>query len=195
MEEKNTAPPPNIITSLVASTRRKERVNVYVDGEFAVQVHLDIVAKHELRKGLHVDSALMESLRDEKRTMQVKQLALAYATYKPRTEKQVRTRLREKECEAAEIDTAVVFLRDFGYVNDAQYAILYVRDAVRRKPVSAAKLRRDLRTKGVGDDEIERALRDEFPHDEVMMLARTAADKKLRAVSFKPIEKQKTSVR
>lgn len=184
-----------IITALVASKRHPERINIFVNGEFCVQVHLDLIGRYELRKNQQLTPELLEALQGDKRIMYVKQLALAYATYKARTEEQTRKRLHEKECSKEEIELAIDFLKEFAYLNDEEYARLFTRDYLLRKAVSAQKIRQELRKRGVDDSHIEQAIQQEFPHEQNQELALKAAEKKLRAVSYKPREKQISAVR
>jgi regulatory protein len=190
----HTTPPSGIVTQLVASKRKPERINVFVDGEFAIQVHIDIIAKHRIAKGMQINEDLHALLRADKNSMYVRQLALAFVTYKPRTIRQLRERLRRKDFGENEIDEAVEFCLEFGYLNDAEFARMYVRDALTMRQLSPGRLRADLKKKGVDVEYIDNALREYYTNDDINTVARRAAEKKLRAVAYRPVDKQRSAV-
>jgi regulatory protein len=184
-----------IITQLVASKRKPERVNIYADSEFLLQVHCDLVAQYQLAKGSVITNELLAQLSDNKRLMYLKQRAISFVSFKPRTEFQVRERFKKMECTADEIELCVEFLYEFGYLNDEQYANMYVSDMLLRKAVSPTKLANELRKRGIREEYFNRAIMNGFPHDEIEQIAKKAAEKKLRSVTYKPLDKQKNSVR
>ncbi len=185
---------PHYITQLVASKRKPERVNIFVDGAFCLQVHVDIIAKYRVAKGAVWNDELREKLLDDKRRMKIKALALSFATYKMRSTEQVRERLRLKECNEQEIEDAIAFLLEFSYLNDQQYAEMFIRDRLLRRAVSATRLFQELRKRGVSKSDAERALQISYPQERTAELARVAAQKKLRMVSYRPIEKQRKAL-
>ncbi len=80
-----------------------------------------------------------------------------------RTEHEVRSKLKEKEYLPEEIEEAVSFLKEYRYVNDAEYAKKYIRVYSSKK--SIRKMRFDLERKGINKDLIAEAL-EEQPVDE-----------------------------
>lgn len=184
-----------IITQLVASKRKPDRVNIYVNGEFLLQVHCDLVAQYHLTKGKEITNELLTLLNDDKRIMYLKQRAIGFVSFKPRTEFQVRERFKKMECTHEEIDWCIEFLYEFGYLNDELYAAMYVRDILLRKSVSPTKIIYELKKRGVREEYYTKAIMNEFPHDELELIAKKAAEKKLRSVAYRPLDKQKNSVR
>ena len=184
-----------IITQLVAAKRSKDRVNVYLDGEYALQIHIDLVHKYLLKKGTDFNESLQMQVKTDSRKMTVRSVALNFASYAPRTEWQVRKKLRSMDYEDEECDNAVAFLKEFGYLDDRKFAGAYIRDALSRRATSSGRLRQDLRKRGVRDEDIAHALQTNFPHDRTMELARAAAQKKLRAIDYKTAEKKQRSLR
>ncbi|MFM8179288.1 MAG: regulatory protein RecX [Candidatus Kapaibacterium sp.] len=182
------------VTQLVASKRRPERVNVFVDGEFAVQVHIDIISKHRVCKGMVLSEETADALLSDKRRQRVRQLAFAYVSFKPRTEKQVRDRLARKEFTEEEIDEAMEFCEEFGLIDDVSFARMYVRDALTLRSLSPSRLRSDLVRKGVAREVAEEAVRAGFGEEDVSRIALDAAIRKQRAVAYRTPEKQRAAV-
>lgn len=92
-----------------------------------------------------------------------REAALAILERSDRTEKEVRQKLHDKGYEPEEIEEAVSFLKEYRYVNDAEYARKYTRVVSSRK--SVRQICCDLERKGVDRDLIDDAL-DEIKVDE-----------------------------
>lgn len=80
-----------------------------------------------------------------------------------RTEHQIRSKLKEKEYSAEEIEEVLSFLKEYRFINDAEYARKYIRVYSAKK--SIRKLRYDLERKGIDKELIADALEDQ-PVDE-----------------------------
>lgn len=83
--------------------------------------------------------------------------------YHDRTEKEMRQKLKEREYGQEEIDQVLTFLKEYGYINDAEYTKRYLR--VYSKKKSARQITADLQKKGIEKDIITLCL-EESPVDE-----------------------------
>lgn len=84
--------------------------------------------------------------------------ALCLLEYADRTEQQLRQKLKEKDCPEDEIEETISFLKEYRYIDDAEYAKRYVRACSYRK--SVRQIRADLEQKGIGREEVTRALQE-----------------------------------
>ncbi len=82
-----------------------------------------------------------------KKKKTVRDCALSLLEYRDRTEAELRKKLAEREYEASEIDEALDFLKEYHYVDDAEYTRRYIRAASSRK--SIRRICQDLQMKGV----------------------------------------------
>ena len=80
---------------------------------------------------------------------------LHYLDLRPRTEKELRDYLKRKEYDEKEIDDAIEYLKEYGYVDDRKYCMEYFRFA-QKKGRSDYRIIRELEQKGVSP-EISRA--------------------------------------
>ncbi len=149
--------------------------------------------KYSLRKGIDLSDELLKKIETEQNRMSAKQAAFKFASYKPRTCKQVEDKLREKY-DYEIIEDTIAFLEEFDLLDDRKYAEMFIKDFIERKPSGKPRLRQELFRKGVSSVIVEETLEKLFPEEESINLARRAAEKKLRAVSYKPLEKQKSSL-
>lgn len=182
------------VTAVIAQKNNPSRCSIFLDGNFAFGCSMDLVLQYGLRKGAVINGDVRANLLAQEAQMQLKQKALAYATYKPRTAEQVRKKMVEKGYTPEESAYAVQFLEEFGYINDAEFARAFIRDYLQRKPAGRQKLAEELRKRGVQKFDAEDALAEMFPHHDTTELARRAAEKKLRSLASRPQEKQKSAL-
>lgn len=175
-----------VITALVAQKRNSSRVSVFLDGEFAFGCERDIIEQFHLAKGQELSAETLKVLQAEEHTMQLKQAAYRYISYKPRTSAQVRQKILLLGYTEAEVAFALQFLEDLGYLNDDKYARLYIHDAQKLKHYSLNRIRLELKKRGLPKDTIERAIHETIsPEDqqsEEQANVKRAAEKKLRSI-------------
>ena len=84
------------ITRIEKPYLNKPRYHIYVDGEFLLSVHEDILVKYRLHKGMELDESEIEKWLEAEEYNKVKQRALHYLSYKPRTTHEVKMYLGRK---------------------------------------------------------------------------------------------------
>ena len=131
------------ITRLQIQKNNKERVNVFLDDEYAFGVALDIAV--ELRKGQELDAADIARLRDADTLTQAYQRAVRYLGSRPRSQAEIERYLRGKEYDDGVIAATVERLLVQGYLDDAAFAQYWRENRDRFRPRSAAALRAELR--------------------------------------------------
>lgn len=171
-----------VITALEVQKRDKERVNVFIDGEFAFGLNLLDAAR--LRKGQVLAEAEIAALRDTDAVVQAVNKAAHFLSYRPRSTQEVRRNLTEKETAADVIEVAIERLVGMGYLDDAAFARYWVENRSQFKPLSHRALRQELRQKGLSDAVIDEALGEQSEPD-LAYKAATTQVRKLRNHSVK----------
>ncbi len=166
-----------VITALQVQKRDKERVNVFIDGEFAFGLNLMDAAR--LRKGQVLAEDEIAVLRNEDAIVKAVNTAAHFLSYRPRSEQEVRRNLTEKETPEDVVDLAVGRLTTLGYLDDAAFARYWVDNRNQFKPLSHRALRQELRQKGIADGLISEALGDQ-DESELAYAAATTQLRKLR---------------
>lgn len=149
----------NVITALEVQKHNKERVNVFLDGNFAFAVSL--LAAARLRKGQRLTPAQIAELKEEGAIDLAYQRALRYLSLRPRSESELVTYLQGKEVAEEVIAAVMARLRERGYVDDGAFARFWVDNRTRFRPRGARALRYELRQKGVESSAIDEALEDQ----------------------------------
>ncbi len=163
------------ITALKLQRRNKERVNVYLDGEFAFGLARIVAAWLEV--GQELSEAKIAELLAKDGIEVAYQRALRFISYRPRAEKEVSDNLRKHDVPEETIDLVMERLRDKNYVNDQQFAALWVDNRNEFRPRGRRALRAELRQKGIQDATIENTLED---LDEETLAYQAAAKKARR---------------
>ncbi len=98
--------------------------------------------------------------------------AVNLLTYKPRSIKELRERLLEKEWTNEEIvDSVIEKLKEYNYLNDAQFAKSFAASQIRQKPVGKRVLKQKLAHKKLDNETVEAAIEkalEETPEEEII---------------------------
>lgn len=143
------------ITALVAQKRNKERVNVYIDGQFAFG--LAMIEALKLRKGQRLSDVEVAHLKALDEIEVAHEAALRFLSYRPRSTDEVRRRLNGKFDEQS-IARVIERLQQAGLLDDEAFARYWVENRQQFGPRSIKALRHELRQKGVPDAAIAAAL-------------------------------------
>jgi regulatory protein len=162
----------HIITALKVQKKNTNRVNVFLDGEFAFG--LARITAAWLRKGQKLSSQEIESLKSADEIEVAYQRALNYLSYKPRTAMEVKEKLFSLNFSAETIESVCSKLVEKGYINDHQFAELWVENRKTFRPRSHKMISWELRKKKINEEIITTVL--EFT-DSDEELARLAAEK------------------
>jgi regulatory protein len=169
-----------IITRLERQKRHKERVNVYLDGEFAFG--LPEIDAARLRLGQSLDEAAIAVLRQQDAIERACERAIRLLTSRPRAEQEIRQALRRHQTDEAVAELALERLRHQGYLDDSAFARYWVESRSTFKPLGLRALRYELRQKGVAAEVIDEVLSrwDETGQQSEDALAYQAAQGQLR---------------
>lgn len=147
------------ISRLVAGKKNPGRINLYADGVFAFALSLDEVVKNGLKKGKELTDEQVQALKKTDDLNLVYAKILNYLSFRPRTEFEVRTRLKKYDVtEAESINWIINKLTDQGYLSDSAFAQWFVESRMGNRPRSKKHLSAELRAKGVDVSVINQAL-------------------------------------
>lgn len=137
-----------IITALERQKRRR-RVNVFVDGRFALALALSLAQEKGLHSEMEVTEADLRALRKEDERHSAYEAALRLLSYRPRSEKEMRFRLGRRGFAPEVVEETVKRLRRLHYLDDGAFAQFWTerRDSV--SPRSRALIQSELRFKGI----------------------------------------------
>ena len=145
------------VTALKAQ-RANDRVNVYLDGEFAFG--LALIHALWLRVGQKLSDEDIAQLKAADTLEKAQQRAVNFIAYRPRTEREVRLRLKKAGADEETINSVLERLNNAGLLDDEAFGKAWVESRLRSNPRSRRMLAWELRQKGVGDEDVQAALED-----------------------------------
>ncbi len=146
------------ITALKLQKKNKNRVNVYLDNEFAFGLSRIIAAW--LKNGQELSEIEIKDLKSKDEVEIALQRAINFLSYRPRSKEEVRKNLRKHNTDPDIIEEIIVRLQNGKLVNDTDFAGLWVENRSAFRPRGRRALRYELRQKGIDDLTIEDALKD-----------------------------------
>ncbi len=149
------------ITALRFQKKQKDRVNVFLDGEYAFS--LPGVEAAKLRVGQLLSDQEAAHLQRLGVRSKAYDRALRFLAVRPRSSWEVRRNLRQyqrKEERLTEQDVEWVIgrLQEQGYLDDQEFARFWTEQRARFKPMAPRALRYELRQKGVDEATIQAVL-------------------------------------
>ncbi len=163
------------ITRIENQKQRPDRKNIYADGKFIAGVSTETLLKLALRTGDEIGPEQLRALQAAETQQGARNTAVRFLASRPRTEREVRAKLRAKEFSDEEISSAIQDLRRSGLLNDRELARMVIRDSRSLHPSGAALLRRKLAQLGVDRKLAEEVLSEELTPEDQMASARTLA--------------------
>jgi regulatory protein len=106
-----------------------------------------------------------------------RETALRLLSYRPRSARELRQRLRQKGFAPEDVDWCLEQLDTRGLVDDAAFAEMFSRDRIRLRPQGRRRMVQELRARGVDPETASEAVHEVMQEEQVdeLALARQAA--------------------
>lgn len=178
----------------ITAQKRQGRYNVFLDDHYAFPISEDVMIKFRIFKGMEIDDQLQAKILAADDVSKAYTRALAFLSGHLRTEKEIKQKLQENEIPETTIEATLKKLRGLNLVNDLQYAGSYVRTMARTSDKGPIVIRRNLRAKGVLENDIDEGLR-EYPEEQQVENGVEIAEKLSHRYRRDPVSKMKQKVR
>ena len=159
-DSPKTIPVPGRITDLTTQARDAERINVFINGDFAMGLARTVVEREGLRVGQELSKENIDALLEAETYHRALNASLHFLSYRPRSEGEIRQRLRKSGTADDVVDQVIHQLRDWRYVDDADFAHRWVENRLLHRPRGSRLLAQELRAKGVDAGIVDQALED-----------------------------------
>lgn len=180
------------ITKIEIQKKNKERVNLYLDGEYAFSLSIELVYKESLKTNEEIDSQKLKILAEHENKIKCKNSALRIIERSYKTEKEVREKLKLKGFEEDSIRGSIEFLKEYNFINDMNYTKAYISDKL--KSQGTQKIKYSLIQKGISKEIIEDELSNLNKENE-KCVAYDLARKKYALLKNKEDDKYKISAK
>jgi len=108
---------------------------------------------------------------------------------RPRSEREVRDRLKLKGYGPVLVDEVVEGLKKTGDIDDLKFAAFWIESRMHQNPAGDIVLRHELKHKGVGDEVIDRALKDKADSFDEYAIVLPMAEE--RFIRFSKLDRRK----
>jgi regulatory protein len=148
-ETPDPTPQAGRVTALRPTKRDPDRIAVDLDGSFAFALPAQLVADERVAIGDELDAERIKALLAADQASRATEAALVFLSYRPRTEKEVRDRLRRGGYDQDAIDHTITRLHEWRYLDDVDFARRWVENRTAHRPRGKRMLQQELRRKGV----------------------------------------------
>ena len=162
-----------MIITKIEPQRNEERVNIYLDGEFAFGLMKEIQYKHDLSEDMNIDKEYIEKVLMEEEQTKANNYALKFLGYRQRSEKEIIDKIKKKGFEDEFIENTLVYLKSHDLIDDMEFAQSFMKDKINLNKYGPQKIKYELYRKGISQEIIEKVLdKDEDEYNRALELAK-----------------------
>ncbi len=155
------------ITAIEIQKNNQDRKSIFVDGEYRFSLTVEDFFKLGLKAGQEISEEELEHFVTVSSVSKCKNYVLKLLARKLYTEKELRNKMRDKGFLTEASDEVVSFLKEYGYINDRQFAKSYISDSIRLRKKGKRLIRMELLQKGI-EEELISELLDGLETDEAL---------------------------
>lgn len=169
----------SVITAIEPQKKRAGYYNIFIDGEYRLSLsELDVASLH-LQVNQSVSKQEIDDLLQSSLSSKAYNFALRYLAARPRSKKEIIDYLSGKGFEQEIIERTILNLEKQNYVNDADFAYMWIKNRLLLNARSPRMLRLELYKKGIDKGITEEALKS-FTEDEFQDSLKDLVNKKRR---------------
>ncbi|MCH8126624.1 RecX family transcriptional regulator [candidate division KSB1 bacterium] len=180
------------ITKIERQENNRQRLSIYLDGEFAFGLNDEIVLKHNINVNQTLQEDQIEDLLSEDEKKRAKQKAFSYLARRDHSEKELSDKLRRKGFREPIIIGLIEDLKQSQLINDGTFSRQFARNKIIQKSIGRRELAFSLKQKGISKDILEATLEEVYSEYDEKELALRLANQKLKTIkNIEPIKVKK----
>lgn len=169
-----------VITRIVRRKNRHRTFAVHVDGSFAFDVRDTVLLKFGLRLEDNIDEQKIAEIKAADLKAEAEAQAVNYISYRPRSSREVLDHLIHKGYSKSLAEIVVHHFESVSLINNLEFAHMFVRDKLRRKPTGKALLQKLLASKGIPSAMVDQVLRENVSEENQRLAAKELALRRMR---------------
>ena len=145
--------------------RNRRVANVFVDNQFVTGLDLETIAKQGIKIGLDISQTDLKKIIQKSASEKLLNYALNFLSYRPRSEKEIRTYLSNKvktgkilRVGETIIDNTIDKLKKDRIIDDVDFAKWWIEQRMKFRPKGKLLLSQELFIKGIDKEIIQNAL-------------------------------------
>lgn len=148
---------PSVITSITIQKKNKNRFNIFINKQYAFSLNRQHA--EALKPGEQLTEKRIKDLKQTDEQDTAYSRALFYLKFRSRSRIEIERYLKEKKFSPEAVMSALSRLENNGYVNDSDFARLWIENRCHFKPKGSYALKGELREKGIDEQIIKKALK------------------------------------
>ena len=169
---------PGAITSIEKQKNNKNRVSLFIDGEFRFGIDEEIIARQNLRVGDHIASEKLSFIIEQEEFRKALSSAYAILARRARSVAEVQEKLLNFGYHALVVEKVVEKLKVDNYLDDRQFAQSFSRSRLASKPMGKMLLLQEIRKRQVPQTMAETVVEEIYSLNPEQELAEKALLKK-----------------
>ncbi|MBI2887869.1 MAG: regulatory protein RecX [Chloroflexi bacterium] len=146
------------VTALIPQPRRRGRLTLFLDGTVAFQLHRILAREVGLFIGQELTPEGVQALQEREAFLSALDTAYRFLASRPRSEAEVRLRLRRGKIPGELADRVVERLKEQRLLDDEAFARQWAEQRAVASPRSRSLVRWELRQKGIGLEQAQQAV-------------------------------------
>jgi len=163
-------------------------VIIHFDNDEVLFLSVDIFYKSGLKKNDEISDDRFSSLIKENRLFHIKQRAFLFLGRRQHSTSELRIKLKQKGYETELINEVIDDLKNKNYLDDTEFAKMFVEEKIKLKLWSEQKLKSELIKKGINAEIISDVLRNIISDEDTLNNAMTVAEKKYDNLKNRDVE-------
>lgn len=160
------------ITKIEIQKKNKNRVNVFLNEEFAFSCSAELIYYHNLKKNEKINIELFEEIIREDNYLKAKNSALRVLEKSYKTEREMFEKLVGLGYDEKTSSRVMKFLKEYSFVDDNKYADMFIRG--KSSLWGKSKIKYMLIRKGIPEEILENGLMEITDHMEVISATKLA---------------------
>jgi regulatory protein len=177
------------VVNLKRKKRTKEWYLIYLNDGREILSYIDFIVKFKVKVGKQLTEEQIKEIKSESEVILAKEIAYRFISYKPRTLKEVSDKLKAKGFQSDLVSKVVEELRNYGFINELEYARNFVLNRSRSKTLGELALRRELLSKEISSEIVDEVLSERENLIDEFEIALDLAQGKLKQI--KSLKKRK----
>ncbi|WAW14278.1 recombination regulator RecX [Peptostreptococcus equinus] len=170
---------PNI-SAIEYQKRNKDRINLFVDGQYFMSMYVQMVYKYSLKIGDEIDKDKMGQIIKADNLEKAKNIALNFISRSEKSESKIREKLEDKFDDEI-IQEVLEFLKKYSFLDDKRFAKRIMNNSLNFKRVGKNRIKQDLYNKGIKSSDIENII-DQVDYSQELDNAIYLAEKKYNKI-------------
>ncbi|MPZ49122.1 MAG: RecX family transcriptional regulator [Dehalococcoidia bacterium] len=151
-DQDSTAPALSPTVTAIEKQKRRPRADLYLDGVYACTLGIDLIFERHIAVGTQITDTQRRDLETDDQRRGAIAAALRLLSVMPRSEQDLRDRLKHRDFRRTAVDAAITRMRELGYLDDAAFARFWIEARQAATPRSRRALAFELSRKGIDRD-------------------------------------------